>query len=71
VRPEHDVEIVKGMIGVTVDPSLPQEERLSGTNRTSKLIIDATKPNAGWLAEECLPKRDILERVEAEWDKYS
>jgi len=70
-RPERDVEIVKGMIGVTVDPSLPREERLSGTNRTSKMIIDTTRKSPEWTAEQCLPKREVLERVEREWKKYS
>jgi 4-hydroxy-3-polyprenylbenzoate decarboxylase len=71
VRPERDVEIVNDRIGVTVDPSLPREERLSGTARTSKMIIDATKRDAEWTAEECRPKPEVLERVKREWGKYS
>lgn len=71
VRPERDVEIIKDVTGVNVDPSMPEEERLSGTNRMSKMIIDATKPDKGSFAEECLPKRDVMERVEAEWERYS
>lgn len=71
MRPERDVDIASGLVGVTVDPSLPEEERVSGTNRTSKMIIDATKKDAERTAEECLPQRAALERVESEWKKYS
>jgi UbiD family decarboxylase len=70
VRPERDVGIIKDLIGVSLDPSMPEEERRAGTNRTSKMIIDATKPAEGSFAEECLPQREVLERVSAEWAKY-
>jgi UbiD family decarboxylase len=71
VRPEVDVEILKQRIGVTVDPSMPAEEKLSGANRTSKIIIDATTSGAGWTSILCLPKRENLERIKTEWEKYS
>ncbi|MFQ5684013.1 MAG: UbiD family decarboxylase [Candidatus Binatia bacterium] len=71
VQPERDVEIIKNVTGVVVDPSMPEEERLSGTNRISKMLIDATRPENGSFAEECLPKRELMERVEVEWKKYA
>jgi UbiD family decarboxylase len=42
VQPHRDVEIVRGLVGIILDPSLPGEERRSGHSRTSKMIIDAT-----------------------------
>ncbi|HXG52726.1 MAG TPA: UbiD family decarboxylase [candidate division Zixibacteria bacterium] len=70
VRPDRDVEIVGGMPGVCVDPSLPDEERLGGTNRTSKMIIDATRAGRLSPVEECLPRQDVLKRVERNWRRY-
>ncbi len=43
--------------------SFPSDERSSGRNRISKMIIDATEPTkkAGF-PEVCLPKSDVLLR---------
>ena len=71
VNPERDVDVIKEVVGVNLDPSLPPDERSSGRNRTSKMIIDATEPTkkAGF-PEICLPKSDVLARVEANWERY-
>jgi len=71
VNPERDVDIIKEVVGVNLDPSLPPDERSSGRNRISKMIIDATEPTkkAGF-PEICLPKSDVLARVEANWQRY-
>jgi UbiD family decarboxylase len=70
MRPQRDVKIIENQPGVSLDPSLDLAERLAGTNRTSKLIIDATKPLKEPFAEECLPQQEMLKRVEAEWESY-
>ncbi len=71
VNPERDVEIIKEMVGVSLDPALPPEERISGRNRASKMIIDATEPvkKAGF-PDVCLPEPEILARVEANRKRY-
>lgn len=71
MRPQTDVKLLKGQIGVTVDPSMARREKLSGANRTSKIIIDATRSRTGWESEICLPRRENLERIKREWEKYS
>lgn len=43
VRPEHDVEIIRDLSGIVLDPSLPEAEKRSGDARTSKMLIDATR----------------------------
>lgn len=71
LNPERDVDVVKDVVGVSLDPSLPPEERSSGRNRMSKIIIDATEPakKVGF-PETCLPKSDVRARVEANWKRY-
>jgi 4-hydroxy-3-polyprenylbenzoate decarboxylase len=71
VNPERDVDVVKDVVGASLDPSLPPEERRTGKNRISKMIIDATEPvKKDGFPEVCLPKRDILTQVEANWKSY-
>lgn len=69
-QPHEDVMILQGMPGVILDPSLPREEKETLASRTSKIVIDATKPLHVQFAEECKPKRDVAEKVEANWKKY-
>lgn len=64
-QPERDVEIIKDIAGPGLDPSRPNKEN----DLTSKLLIDATKPLTGF-PTETQPKRDIMESVEKEWEKY-
>jgi 2,5-furandicarboxylate decarboxylase 1 len=42
VQPDRDIEILSGLVGIILDPSLPDSEKRSGRSRTSKMIIDAT-----------------------------
>lgn len=70
VQPKRDVEILGDLTGITLDPSLSEDERRSGKSRTSKMIIDATRYDAGAFEEPCGPKRDVMERVVREWRKY-
>jgi 3-polyprenyl-4-hydroxybenzoate decarboxylase len=39
-------------------------------SRTSKIIIDATKPLHRPYAEEVRPKPDVMEKVIANWETY-
>ena len=70
VQPDRDVEIIKAVTGVILDPSLSEHERATGHSRTSKMIIDATKYDADRFEIACLPKKDVLDRVMKEWEKY-
>jgi UbiD family decarboxylase len=70
VQPDRDVEIIKAVTGVILDPSLPEEERATGTSRTAKLIIDATRYDAEKFEIPCLPDRETMQRVEKNWEKY-
>ena len=71
VNPERDVDVIKEVVSVSLDPAMPPEERVSGKNRMSKMIIDATEPvkKAGF-PEVCLPKSDVRAQVEANWERY-
>lgn len=69
-QPIEDVLILQGMTGNALDPALPVEEKETGASRTSKIIIDATKPVHRPYAEECRPKPDVQEKVMANWEKY-
>ncbi len=70
LQPHRDVEILTEMTGVMLDPSLPLQEKVTGSSRTSKMIIDATKYDAKDFEIACMPKPDVMERVEREWEKY-
>ena len=70
IQPERDVDIIKAVTGVILDPSLPEEERLTGKSRTSKMIIYATKYDADRFEIECKPDPESFRRVEASWEKY-
>lgn len=70
VQPHRDVEILRNLVGIILDPSLPDLERQAGYSRTSKMIIDAT----GYKTEHaesilCMPPLDVMERVRASWDE--
>lgn len=69
VQPHRDVEILKEVAGIFLDPSMPPEEQ-AGPGRTSKMIIDATRYNAKSFPAVCLPDAEVMRRVESEWQKY-
>ena len=65
------VDIIKDLVGVSLDPSLPPEERSSGKNRMSKMIIDATEPAKKLeFPDVCMPKLDVLAKVQSHWERY-
>ncbi|MCL5959582.1 MAG: UbiD family decarboxylase [Chloroflexi bacterium] len=70
VQPHRDVEIIKDVTGSYLDPSIPKEERLTANARTSKMIIDATKKDAKEFEDVCVPKADVMAKVEEDWSKY-
>ena len=67
LKPERGVEILKDILGSAVDPTMDLAERRSGAYRVSKLILDATEPVNLPFPELCLPKLDVLERIQKEW----
>ena len=69
-QPIEDTLILQGMAGIVLDPSISQEEKRVNASRTSKLIIDATKPLHRPYAEECRPKPEVMKEVIANWAKY-
>lgn len=70
VQPHRDVEIIKEVVGIELDPSLPLSERLSGDCRTSKMIIDATRYDAKEFEIVCTPDKEAMARVEQDWARY-
>ncbi len=70
VQPHRDVEIIKDVTGSYLDPSIPKHEKLTQQARTSKMIIDATKKDVEDYEDACVPKADVMARVEEEWEKY-
>jgi len=69
VQPHRDIEIMDGLTGIFLDPSLPKEEQ-EGPARTSKMLVDATRYDAKNFAPVCLPARDVSAMVEKEWERY-
>ncbi|MBI4523243.1 MAG: UbiD family decarboxylase [Deltaproteobacteria bacterium] len=71
LNPERDVDIIKDVVGVSLDPSLPPAERTSGRNRISKMIIDATEPfKKGDFPATCMPEANVLDQVKANRSRY-
>lgn len=69
VQPHRDVEIIKEVTGIFLDPSLPPAEQ-AGPARTSKILIDATRYDAKNFPPVCLPAAEAVEKVEREWQRY-
>lgn len=69
VQAHRNVEILKEVTGIFLDPSLPREEQV-GPARTSKMIIDATRYDAKSFPPVCLPASEAMEKVEREWERY-
>jgi UbiD family decarboxylase len=69
VQANRDIEILKQLTGIILDPSLPKEEQWA-TSRTSKMIIDATRYDAKNFPPICLPASEAMAKVEKEWARY-
>jgi UbiD family decarboxylase len=69
VQANRDIEILKQLTGIILDPSLPKEEQWS-TSRTSKMIIDATRYDAKNFPPVCSPASDAMAKVEKQWERY-
>ncbi|MFB3059757.1 MAG: hypothetical protein ACE10C_00120, partial [Candidatus Binatia bacterium] len=69
VQAHRDVEILREVTGIFLDPSLPPEEQ-AGPARCSKMIIDATRYNAKDFPAVCQPTPEAMEKVSREWDRY-
>ena len=69
VQANRDIEILKQLTGIILDPSLPKEEQWS-TSRTSKMIIDATRYDAKNFPPICLPASEAMTKIESEWARY-
>jgi UbiD family decarboxylase len=61
VQPHRDIEILTGLVGIILDPSLPDFEKSSGHSRTSKMVIDATGyAEAAPRPELCMPTPESM-----------
>src|SRR5262247_4067850 len=69
VKANRDIEILKQLTGIILDPSLPKEEQWT-TSRTSKMIIDATRYDAKNFPPVCSPASETMAKVEKEWKRY-
>jgi UbiD family decarboxylase len=69
VQAHRDIEILREVTGIFLDPSLPPEEQ-AGPARCSKMIIDATRYNAKTFPAVCAPTPEAIEKVNREWDRY-
>jgi UbiD family decarboxylase len=69
-QPVDDALIMHGMTGIVLDPSIESVDKRANASRTSKLVIDATKPVHRSYAEEVRPRPDVMEKVIANWDTY-
>jgi UbiD family decarboxylase len=69
VQAHRDVEILREVTGIFLDPSLPPEEQ-AGPARCSKMIIDATRYNSKSFPAVCQPEAEARAKVERDWDRY-
>jgi len=69
VQANRDVEIIKEVTGIFLDPSMREEEQ-KGPARTDKMIIDATRYNAKSYPAVCLPADEAMAKVDHEWERY-
>lgn len=69
-QPAEDAVILKGVPGVTLDPSMAAQEREQNTNRTSKIIIDATRPLRPDFPQEASVAPAVMNRVVENWPNY-
>jgi 2,5-furandicarboxylate decarboxylase 1 len=69
VQAHRDVEILREVAGIFLDPSMPPAEQ-AGPARTSKMIIDATRYDAKNFPPVCLPASEAMARVARDWDRY-
>lgn len=70
VQPGRDVEILRELPGVILDPSLPHRHHSGPPALTSKMIIDATRYDAKDFPPVCLPDKEVMEKVAAGWERY-
>ena len=70
VQADRDVEILRGLTGVVLDPSLSVEDRETGRALTAKLIVDATRFDAASYERVVVPRAEDFGRVTAEWERY-
>ena len=71
VQPERDIDIVRGVEAVGLDPSqappdVPHHDPIRMIS--SKVFIDATRKHR--YPPLSLPPREHLERVDAQWEYY-
>ncbi|MBI2934497.1 MAG: UbiD family decarboxylase [Chloroflexi bacterium] len=69
-QPERDVEVIKGVTGWGLDPSMRPHDQQAGTNLVSKMVIDATRPIKEPFAEVISPHKQMMAKVTREWSKY-
>ena len=70
VQPDRDVQILREMTGILIDPSIDPADRAAGWAKTSKMIIDATRYHAKDFEPVVRPKPDVMAMVEKNWASY-
>ena len=68
VQPHRDIEILRELPGIILDPSLAREHNRPPL--TSKMIIDATRYDAKNFPPVCAPSADAMAKVEQNWARY-
>lgn len=72
-QPLEDLNILKNVTGVFLDPTLRPGSREGRMCMTSKMVMDLTKPVNdiyGPFAEVCVPKQEAMDMVEKRWKDY-
>ncbi len=70
VQPHRDVDIIKEVQGVVLDPSMPNTKSGERGVTSSKMIVDATRYDAKNYSVVCVPSAKALEKVDRDWDRY-
>ena len=69
VQPHRDVDIIKEVQGVVLDPSMPLTKSGERGVTSSKMIIDATRYDAKNYSKVCLPSAKAQEKIDREWEQ--
>ncbi len=67
--PIKDVEVLTGLPGNPVDPSMAPEAA-EKSHLISKIIMDATQSNVSPIPDACLPRADVMKKVRENWNQY-
>ncbi len=67
---QRGIQLLDNLQGNPLDPSMPEESRVSGSNLMSKMIVDATRPLKGVFPTVIQPDPETARNVAQRWQEY-